>query len=103
MSNYITRITKEVLKNNKESRDNMMLVVKSIHDFEMSMFGVDKKNYYDYFFKGQFLSSIKTIDRIWRKMQEDNPALRGDEWEERQIMSGQIKRNIFANQPSLFD
>lgn len=102
MSNYITRITKEILSNNKEARDNMMLVVKSIHDFEMSMFGIQKNNYYDYLFKGQFLSSIKTIDRVWRKMQEEHENLRGDEWQERQMQSGQIKRNIFDKMPTLF-
>lgn len=102
MSNYITRISKEVLKNNKESRDNMMLVVKSIHDFEMSMFGIDKKNYYEYLFKGQFLSSIKTIDRMWRKLQEEHPELRGDEWEERQRLGGQSGGTIFDKQPTLF-
>jgi hypothetical protein len=102
MSNHITRITKEVLLNNKEARDNMMMVAKAIHDHEMSFFGISKKNYYDYLFTGKFLSSIKTIDRVWRRVQEDHENLRGKEWEERQIQSGQIKRNIFDKQPSLF-
>jgi hypothetical protein len=102
MANYISRIVKEVLQNNKESRDDMMLVVKSVHDFEMSMFGIQKSNYYDYLFKRQFLSSIKTIDRMWRKAQEDNPKLRGEDWEERQIQAGIIKRSNTENAPTLF-
>jgi hypothetical protein len=102
MSNYITRIAKEVLLNNIEARDNMMLVVKSIHDFEMSMFQIQQDDYYNCLFNDKKLSSIKTIDRVWRKLQEDFPQLRGTEWEERQIMSGQIKRNIFDKQTTLF-
>jgi hypothetical protein len=102
MSNYLSRITKEILTTNKASRDNMMLVVKAIHDYEMSYFGIEKKNYYEYLFNGRYLSSIKTIDRLWRKLQEENEKLRGDEWIERQMQSGQVKRNIFDGQQTLF-
>ena len=80
----------------------MMLVVKTIHDYEMSVFAIDKINYYDAVFSEK-LSSIKTIDRIWRKVQEDNSELRGKEWLLRQIQAGLISQEIASNQLSIFN
>jgi hypothetical protein len=103
-SNYITKLTITILKNNPEARDEMYLVVKSIHDFEMSVMGYSKENYYDAFFDNK-LSSVKTIDRIWRKVQEEKPELRGKFWELRQVQSGQISLEMVASkyQLKLFD
>jgi hypothetical protein len=92
-SNYISKLIYTILKNNEDSRDDMMLVVKSIHDFELSVLGKDKSEYYECCFSGK-LASIKTIDRIWRKIMEHNPELRGEEWDERQIYSRFVSRNI---------
>ena len=74
MANYITRMTVDLLIKNEESRDDMMLTVRYIHDFEMALFSIPKTQYYDALFNGK-LSSIKTLDRIWRKAQMDNPSL----------------------------
>jgi hypothetical protein len=79
----------------------MMLVVKTIHDFEMSMFAIPQSAYYHALFSDK-LSSIKTIDRVWRKMQEEHPHLRGEDWEERQILAGRVSRDISAGMPTLF-
>ena len=86
-SNYIQRLTIELLSKNELAKDDMMLCVRYIHDFEMTMFGIKKKDYYKSLFGGK-LSSIKTLDRSWRRVQQDNPELRGSEWLERQILAG---------------
>lgn len=88
-TNYLNRMTMTVLKNNEAARDDMMIVVKTIHDFEMSMFSIEKVDYYQNFFDGK-LSSIKTIDRIWRRVQEVKPELRGKDWVQRQAQAGLI-------------
>jgi hypothetical protein len=92
---YISKLTIAILKNNESSRDDMMLVVKSIHDFEISILGKEKSDYYECFFSGK-LSSVKTIDRIWRKIQEKKPELRGKEWDMRQVQAGIISINVAA-------
>jgi hypothetical protein len=86
---YIKRITSDLLEKNLDSRDDMMLTVQYVHDYEMAMFSISKEQYYSALFSGR-LSSIKTIDRIWRKVQEDRPDLRGNEWLERQVQAGNI-------------
>ncbi len=93
--NYITRLTIDLLSKNVEARDNMMLTVQYIHDFEMAIFKVKKADYYDACFTGK-LSSIKTLDRIWRKVQEEKPELRGAEWVERQVQAGRVSASIIA-------
>jgi hypothetical protein len=90
---YISRMTFSILTNNKESRDNWMLVVKQIHDIEMMTWGISKPDYYDALFSYK-LTNPQTISRIWRKIQEHNPELRGEEWEQRQQQGGQIAQEI---------
>ena len=86
-NNYITRLIIDLLTKNTEARDDMMLSVQYVHDFEMALFGIKKSEYYNALFKGR-LSSIKTLDRIWRRIQLDHPSLRGEEWFDRQIQAG---------------
>jgi hypothetical protein len=102
--NYITKLVITILRKNEEARDEMLLVVKNIHDFEMSILNIDKSNYYDVFFSHK-LSSVKTIDRIWRKVQEDCPDLRGKLWQLRQVQSGQVSLEFVSDkfQLKLFD
>ncbi len=102
--NYISKLVLTILTNSDEAKDDMLLVVKNIHDFEMSVLNIDKSEYYTAFF-GNKLSSVKTIDRIWRKIQEDVPSLRGKSWELRQIQSGQISLQYVSDklQLRLFD
>jgi len=90
ISNYLTSALCTHLKENVPSRDDMMLCVKHIHDLEMRLQGIRNEHYYDAVFNYK-LSSIKTIDRIWRKLQEDIPELRGAEWELRQAQAGRIE------------
>jgi len=90
---YISRMTFAILKKDINARDNMLLVVKHIHEFEMRVFNIKKKDYFDAIFSEK-LSSFKTIDRIWRKIQELNPTLRGTEWEQRQAQAGLIAMEV---------
>ena len=53
------------------------------------MFYKTKEDYYECVFDAK-LSSLKTIDRIWRKVQEAHPKLRGKEWTLRQVQAGLI-------------
>jgi len=102
--NYVTRELAKLLAENVDARDNMMLAVKYIHDLEMSVMDIPEKDYYKAVFNGK-LSSVKTIDRIWRKLQEDIPELRGSEWEARQAQSGRIEitdLSYLKNQLNLF-
>jgi len=104
LNNYVTKSLFVFLKENEEARDNMIICVKHIHDLEMTALKIDRYDYYDAFF-GERLSSVKTIDRIWRKIQEDIPELRGSEWEARQAQSGRIEiadLSYLKNQLNLF-
>ena len=99
---YISKMVFITLTENEASRDNMMLVVKSIHDFEMSIKNIPKADYYDAVFNER-LTTVKTIDRIWRKVMEHNPKLRGEEWEERHKFGKAFRVAIVQNQLSFFD
>jgi len=104
LNNYVTKSLFVFLKENEEARDNMLDCVKHIHDLEMAVLSIPREDYYDAFFNGR-LSSVKTIDRIWRKIQEDVPELRGSEWEARQVQSGRIEiedLSYLKNQLNLF-
>lgn len=104
LNNYVTKSLFVFLKENEEARDNMLDCVKHIHDLEMTVLSISREDYYNAFF-GERLSSVKTIDRIWRKIQEDVPELRGSEWEARQVQSGRIDiedLSYLKNQLNLF-
>lgn len=101
---YLSRMIYSILVNNKESRDDWMLVVKQIHDTEMAMWGILKQDYYDALFSMK-LANPQTVSRIWRKIQEKYPDLRGEFWEERQAQGGMIAMEVVTDrfiQPSLF-
>jgi len=105
LNNYLTRELAKLLAENVDARDEMMLTVKHIHDLEMAVLSIPREDYYNAFF-GERLSSVKTIDRIWRKIQEDIPELRGSEWEARQAQSGRIEiadLSYLKNQLNLFE
>ena len=44
-SNYIHRLTIELLSKNELAKDDVMLCVRYIHDFGMTRFGIKKKDY----------------------------------------------------------
>ncbi len=86
---YLYKQIRAVLMNDEKSRDNVTLAIKHVHDFEILLMNKTKQDYYDLFFNNK-LSSVKTIDREWRKVQELHPELRGKDWEIRQIQAGII-------------
>jgi hypothetical protein len=101
LNKYVTKLVLSILRNNEQSRDDIMIVIKTIHDFELSVLKKNTADYYDAFFSGS-LSSVSTISRVWRKIQENMPDLRGKEWELRQIKAGEIKIEMIENQLKLF-
>jgi|APGre2960657404_1045060.scaffolds.fasta_scaffold184477_2 hypothetical protein len=96
LSRYITKLVISILEKNEIARDDVMIVIKTIHDFEMAVLKKNKEDYYDMVFYGT-LSKVETIARVWRKVQEDKPELRGKEWELRQMRAGQISLDLALN------
>jgi len=101
LNRYITKLVVSILRNNEIARDDIMVVIKTIHDFELGVLKKTKEDYYDVFFSNT-LSNVRTISRVWRKVQENMPELRGREWELRQIKAGEISMEMIANQLKLF-
>ncbi len=96
LSRYINKLVVSILEKNEIARDDVMIVIKTIHDFEMAVLKKNKEDYYDMVFYGT-LSKVETISRVWRKVQEDKPELRGKEWELRQMRAGQISLDLALN------
>lgn len=90
---YISRMVYYILRSDAEARDNWLIVVKKVHDTEMITMRIEITEYYHALFSER-LTNPQTISRIWRKIQEHNPELRGKEWEQRQKQSGQISQEI---------
>lgn len=97
---YLTRFVNTILTFNESSRDDILIVVKTIHDFELSLLNKSKEDYYECFFSKK-LSSVNSIDRISRKLQEHNPEVRGEEWDERQVHSRFIAKYIRGSKAQL--
>ena len=84
-----------ILDNHADTRDDWMLCIKKIHSIEMTIHGISKSDYFDKLFEmdgeGEYpyFSNVHTIKRLWQKVQEDFPNLRGLTWETRQKQGGQ--------------
>ena len=84
-----------ILSNDSETRDDWMLCIKEIHSIEMKLHGISKNDYFDKLFEKNeeseypYFSNVHTIKRLWQKVQEDFPNLRGLTWETRQRQGGQ--------------
>ena len=83
------------LSNKAETKDDWMLCIKEIHSLEMLSKKISNEEYFEKLFEsnefGEYInfSNVHTIKRLWQKVQEDFPHLRGDTWEERQRQGGQ--------------
>jgi len=73
-----------------------MLLVKIIHDTEMSVRKIPKESYYHHFFNSEF-SNVDSIKRLWALIQERNPKLRGEKWDERQRSASEIAKEILSH------
>ena len=93
MNNYISRLIKYTLLKNEAARDDVYLTIKIVHNAEMQLLCYTPENYYEAFYSGN-LSSVYTIGRAWRYLQERHPELRGKEWEERQRLAGLVSKEI---------
>jgi hypothetical protein len=92
----------KILTDFPECREDMMDTVRRIHLIQLNELGFRKEHYFDLLFEKK-LSSIKTIDRTWSRVQKDIPELRGSEWETRQVQHKEIKVEIAKENQSLFD
>lgn len=102
---YITARIISVLTNDVLCRDSYMRTIKKLHDEELNFMRKDQSDYYKMFFEKK-LSSVNTIIRMWRKVQEVHIELRGENWDERQVQSAEFrsKINIYGkDQLHLFD
>ena len=50
LNRYITKLVVSILRNNEIARDDIMVVIKTIHDFELGVLKKTKEDYYDMFF-----------------------------------------------------
>jgi hypothetical protein len=84
-----------ILSNDSETRDDWMLCIQEIHSIEMKFHGISKNDYFDKLYEKDdegeypYFSNVHTIKRLWQKVQEDFPNLRGLTWETRQKQGGQ--------------
>lgn len=102
---YITARIISTLTNDKLCRDSYMRTIQMLHYEELNFMRKDTSDYYNLFFDKK-LSSVNTIIRMWRKVQEVYVELRGENWEERQnqALEYRSKINIYGkNQLHLFD
>lgn len=90
---FVSRFVFKILNENIESRDNCLLTIQMVHNKEMELYGYHIIDYYDNLFSNKH-ANPQTIARIWRKIQEKNPELRGKNWEYRQKLSGCIAKDI---------
>jgi hypothetical protein len=97
-----------ILSNDVETRDDWMLCIKEIHTIEMTFKGISKNDYFAKLYEknndGEYsnFSNVHTIKRLWQKVQEDFPNLRGVTWEERQRQGGQYVTNTIDEQQLSF-
>lgn len=98
---HISRIVFSLLRDDNETRDDWMLMIRRVHDIEMKYHSITKSEYYDSFYANKF-SNVDSIKRLWAFFQEHNPALRGEKWKERQRQGGEIASIISNNQLNLF-
>lgn len=91
MNYKVIKIVVNCLSKNKEARDNWMLALKDVHQREMALLCVEKENYFDTFFDEK-LTDAHTVRRLWQKVQEVYPDLRGETWDERQRQGGVLAK-----------
>lgn len=89
----ITRLIYNILTQDIETRDNWMRTIKKVHQTEMTIKGINRSDYFDAFFNEK-LTNVHTIKRMWQKVQEDFPKLRGVTWEERQRQGGKVAKDM---------
>ena len=87
-----------ILTTREETRDDWLLTIKMVHDYEMIKGGIKNSEYYESLFEQRILTNVHSIIRDWRKVQQDNEHLRGEEWNERQKCSNTFKHSC-AGEP----
>ena len=104
MNYKVIKIIANCLQKNPESRDNWMMALQYVHEREMALLCVEKEEYFDTFFSER-LTDPHTIRRLWQKVQEQCPELRGETWEERQRQGGVFAKEMamINKQLELFD
>ena len=107
MANKIStlKLIYNILTSKDETRDDWLLTIKMVHDYEMIQMGIPNAEYYESLFEKRILTNVHSIIRDWRKVQQDNEHLRGEEWSERQKCSNTFKeeyKSYTDKQYSLF-
>jgi len=87
----------ELLKNNPNTRDSDNLLVATYYFYEEGgKEALQNKTAYEFLknMSSGKLTSFESISRARRKIQEQNPYLRGKNYKERQEMSEEVRENI---------
>lgn len=101
----LNKLIFNLLKTKPELRDNWLKLIAEIHTIEMNKLEIPKEQYFDRMYQDNCFSNVDTIKRVWAKIQEDVPDLRGLEWKLRQIQGGQYAQSIVefdSNQLTLY-
>jgi len=93
MNYKVIKLIARCLEKLPEARDSWMMTIKYVHEREMELLCVDKEEYFDTLY-AEKLSDPCTIRRLWQKVQEERPHLRGTTWEERQRQGGVLAKEI---------
>ena len=98
----LIRLIHNFLLIDKDSRDDWMKIIHQVHFFEMMKKDIKKEEYFEEFFVNRSFSNVHTIKRLWQKVQEIDPSVRGKDWAKRQKQGGEFCIDSFSNQLSLY-
>lgn len=88
----------KLLENSLEQRDDDYKLTANFWFYELRDLGLDPKQITAFtllgLYAGKKLTQADVITRARRKIQENNPHLRGEKWEERQKSAAEIKKEI---------
>ncbi len=62
---HISRIVFSLLRDDNETRDDWMLMIRRVHDIEMKYHSITKSEYYDNFYANKF-SNVDSIGRFFK-------------------------------------
>jgi hypothetical protein len=82
-----------ILTTRVETRDDWLLMLQMVHNYELKQYNIEKTQYYEALFEKRILTNVHTIIRYWRKVQQENEHLRGEKWDERQQESNNFRKN----------
>lgn len=94
---HITLKVKTILQNYPATADNNSILCRLFYKIN---YGIENDTTVSEFFDrivNKEIPSIETICRVSRQIQEKNVNLRGDKWDERQLKTEKVKKDLGYN------